>query len=281
MSFKQEFPYFDECFPFLDHFILDLVRTYNTGELNSWDELDARVKSFFTSEVMDNVEATAPGWKKMASYSEGITLTHVICVFLGMYMLPEFQALSVEQKQIAKWIILFHDIDKAHLRGRRDTMHAFNSAVIAANTLPGIGFSITSKYPELIEPWSEYTRQAFLQLAGEQWPKPDNQKLPRILSEIEELFGENTPATLIVKTALLHISLAVDKNYPTPSPLTDAEAKEFIDPTLFPLLKVMMLADNEGWSLFYPEVRDQQKQDALAEFDRIRKFIFTTNDRQG
>jgi hypothetical protein len=66
-----------------------------------------------------------------------------------MFMLPEFQALSAEQQQIAKWIILFHDIDKVHIQGKKDMMHAFNSAVVAANTLPDIGFPIT-RYHELI-----------------------------------------------------------------------------------------------------------------------------------
>lgn len=273
----MEFPLFDSHFPLLNQFTLELVKAYNAGEIISWDELDARVKSFFTQEIMNTIETKIPGWKKMASYSNGITLTHVICVFLGMFMLPEFQALSPEQQQIAKWIVLFHDIDKAHIRGQRDKMHAFNSAVVAANTLPSLGFLITGKYHKLINAWSEYTRQAFVLPDGEQWPKPDNQKLPKILLDIEEFFGENTPAALITKTALLHISLAVDKNYSTPAPLTDAEAKRYINPNLFPLLKVMMLSDNEGWSMFEPEVREQQNSDALKEFKRIRELIFTTD----
>ena len=273
----MEFPLFDSHFPLLNQFTLELVKAYNAGEIISWDELDARVKSFFTQEIMNTIETKIPGWKKMASYSNGITLTHVICVFLGMFMLPEFQALSPEQQQIAKWIVLFHDIDKAHIRGQRDKMHAFNSAVVAANILPSLGFPITGKYHKLINPWSEYTRQAFVLPDGEQWPKPDNQKLPKILLDIEEFFGENTPAALITKTALLHISLAVDKNYSTPAPLTDAEAKRYINPNLFPLLKVMMLSDNEGWSMFEPEVREQQNSDALKEFKRIRELIFTTD----
>lgn len=273
----MEFPLFDSHFPLLNQFTLELVKAYNAGEIISWDELDARVKSFFTQEIMNTIETKIPGWKKMASYSNGITLTHVTCVFLGMFMLPEFQALSPEQQQIAKWIVLFHDIDKAHIRGQRDKMHAFNSAVVAANTLPSLGFLITGKYHKLIDAWSEYTRQAFVLPDGEQWPKPDNQKLPKILLDIEEFFGENTPAALITKTALLHISLAVDKNYSTPAPLTDAEAKRYINPNLFPLLKVMMLSDNEGWSMFEPEVREQQNSDALKEFKRIRELIFTTD----
>ena len=277
MDISLRFPLFDNKFPDLNRFIQDLVKAYHAGRMRSWDDLEKSVKDFFTPEQMEQMEILAPGWKKMASYSDGITLTHVTCVFLGMFMLPEFQALSPEQQQIAKWIVLFHDIDKAHIRGQRDKMHAFNSAVVAANILPSLGFPITGKYHKLINAWSEYTRQAFVLPDGEQWPKPDNQKLPKILLDIEEFFGENTPAALITKTALLHISLAVDKNYSTPAPLTDAEAKRYINPNLFPLLKVMMLSDNEGWSMFEPEVREQQNSDALKEFKRIRELIFTTD----
>jgi hypothetical protein len=222
---------------------------------------------------MGAIETKAPGWKKMASYSDGITLTHVTCVFLGMFMLPEFQALSMEQQQIAKWIVLFHDIDKFHIRDIKDTMHAFRSGVVAANAIPKIGFPVTSQYDALIRPWSELTVNAFTIGTGDPTPRPDNQKLPEILLGIERLFEADTPASLIVKTVLLHISLDVDKNYPTPSPLAESEIRKFIRPNLFPLLKVMMLADNEGWSLFEPEIRNQQKRDALEAFDKVAKLI--------
>ena len=273
MNTALDFPSFDKEFVELNQFILRLVEEYNKGRINSWDDLDERVKAFYTPERMDTIEARAPGWKKMASYSDGITLTHVTCVFLGMFMLPEFLALSAEQQQIAKWIILFHDIDKFHIREKKDTMHAFRSGVVAANLMPNIGFPMTDKYNSSIQPWSEFTVNAFTMEDGNPAPKPDNQKLPEILNGIEVLFGENTPATLIVKTALLHISLNVDKNYPTPSPLTEAETREFISPSLLPLLKVMMLSDTEGWSLFEPEIRNQRKRDALEAFDRVEKLI--------
>ena len=273
MKTPTEFPLFDESLPFLNQFILELVKAYNAGKIISWDELETRVKSFFTQEMMDTMEAKAPGWKKMASYSGGITVAHIVCAFLGMFMLPEFQALSDKQQQIAKWIILFHDIDKIHIQGQRDMMHAFNSAVVAANTLPSLGFPVTSKYHELIHSWSEYTRQAFVLPDGEKWPKPDNQKLPKIVPGIDQLFGRNAPASLITKTVLFHISLSVDPFYQTPAPLTEAEIKRFISPSLLPLLKVMMLSDNEGWSLFDQEIREQQRNDTIKAFERVQGLL--------
>ena len=273
MNTSQRFPSFDEHVSALNQFVLGLVETYQAGHLNSWADLDEKVKVFFTPERMEQTEMLVPGWKKMASYSDGITLTHVMCVFLGLFMMPEFKSLTPEQQQLAKWIVLFHDLDKFHIRGKKDTMHAFNSAVLTAKILPKFGFPVTEKYHELIHSWSELTIHGFTIRDGDAAPKPDNQKLPEILAGIDQLFGEDAPAARITKVALLHISLNIDVSYPTPSPLTDEEIKRFITPDLFPLLEVMMLGDNEGWTLFDPDDRARQYKDAVTVFQKVERII--------
>ena len=269
----QESPSFDERFPELDWFNHKLVELYQAGKLNAWEDLESQVKDFFDRSRMDQMESLVPGWGRMASYTDGITLVHVMCVFLGMYMLPEFSRLSEAQQQIMKWVILLHDVDKFHIRGKRDGMHAFNSGVVTANRLPGLGSPCTEMYPNLIGSWSEYTTLAFIPGEGDASPTPDNRKLPGILQGIGELFGRGTPAALIVKTVLLHISLHVDDQYPTPAPLTMEEAQRYININLFPLLRVMMLSDNEGWSMFDPETRARQRRDTLAAFEEVGKLI--------
>ncbi|HEX5809367.1 MAG TPA: hypothetical protein VFY25_11925 [Anaerolineales bacterium] len=266
-------PRFDDFFSDLNRFILELVRTYETKNLNSWEELEERVKSYFTAEIMKQMEALVPGWQKMASYSNGITLVHVMCVFLGLFMLPEFQQLSAEQRQLAKWIVLLHDIDKFHIRGKKDTMHAFRSGVQAGNLLPRFGFPTRQHFEERIVEWSQYTFWAFIPDGPNAAPRPDNRKLPAILIGIDNLFGQYTPAALITKTVLLHISLDVDPSYPTPAPLTTDEIKRCISPVLLPLLRVMMLSDNEGWSLFDPDTRARQRKDTLKAFEEVEKLI--------
>jgi hypothetical protein len=273
MNPPLSFPSFDETLPFLNQFILELVESYRTGKVKSWDDLDDRVKKFFTPARMEQTEKLVPRWIKMASYSDGITLTHVTCVFLGVYMLSEFQSLTPEQQQMAKWIVLFHDLDKIHIRGKRDTIHGFRSGILAAHTLPTLGFPITEKYHDLLDSWSDLTLHACIERPNSSAPTPDNQKLPAILAGIDQLFGENTPADLITKTVLLHISLSVDPFYPTPAPLTDVEIKRFITPALFPLLKVMMMGDNEGWSLFDPKVRKRQYKDTRDAFEKVHRLI--------
>ena len=269
----ERFPAFDPCFPDLNQFIQELVNVYEAGGIQSWDDLDAKVNAYFTPQRMEQMESLVPGWKKMASYSGGITLVHVMCVFLGMFMLPEFESLSQEQKQLSKWIVLLHDIDKVHIRDQKDTMHAFRSGVHAAKILPHFGFPTRQKYHERIGTWSKYAAEAFILGDTDTAPKPDNRKLSGILIGIDNLFGKNTPAALITKTVLLHISLHIDPFYPTPAPLTDDEIKRYIDPDLFLLLRVMMHADNEGWSLFDPEKRTRRRNDAQTAFGKIEKLI--------
>ena len=267
------FPSFDETFPFLHQFILELIDGYRTEEIKSWDDLDERVKKFFTTQQMELTEKFVPGWIRMASYSDGITLTHVICAFLGVYMLSEFQALTSKQQQIAKWIVMFHDLDKIHIRGKKDTMHGFRSGVVTAQTLPFLGFPITEQYNVLLDSWRELTLHAYIERPSDIAPTPDNQKLPEILMGIDQLFGENTPASLITKTVLLHISLSVDPLYPTPAPLTDMEVKRFITPNLLPLLRVMMMGDNDGWSLFDTEIRERQYADTIEAFEKVKRLV--------
>lgn len=274
MSTKLLFPSFDERLPFLNDFILQLVETYQAGKIKSWNTLDRTTKKFFTPERTKYMEELVPGWKKMASYTNGITQTHITCVFLGVFMLPEFQSLSLDEQQLSKWIVLFHDLDKIHLPKKKDSMHGFRSGILAAKILPSLGFSITDKYSNLFRTWSEFTRNA--QIESHISPIPDNQKLPKILAGINQMFGENTPASLIVKTVLLHISLSIDPNYHTPAPLTDEEIKRFITLELYPVLKVMMMGDNEGWSLFDSQVRKQQYNDAVESFDRVHRIITST-----
>jgi hypothetical protein len=268
----QSFPSFDEQLPFLNQFILGLVEAYQAGQITSWDELDDRVKGFFTSERMEQICSIAPTWKTMASYLEGVTLTHVMCVFLGMYMTPEYLSLSPEHQGMMKWVTLFHDIEKAPLPNKRDHLHAFRSAVNAARTLPRLGFPVTSEYDSRITEWDQFTRSAIAQLENSPDDIPDNDKLPIILSGINAMFGQNTPAALIIQTVLFHLSINTDL-WPPPNPLTNAEMKKYFNKELAALLLIMMLGDNDGWTLFYPDARENQRDDIIDKFEKIEKLI--------
>jgi len=276
MNSSSVFPSFDDCFLDLSQFILELADAYRTGKINSWDELEEKVQTYFTAQKLDDMEARVPGWRKMASQGNGVTLTHVMCVFLGLVMLPEFQALSKTQQQLAKWIVLFHDVEKELKGGEKDKTHAFRSAVLAARQLPRWGFEATREYDRLIDPWSQLTSSATQNSPSFREPIQDNGKLPDILPRLEEMFGADEPATLVVQGILFHMSINVVNDWPQAAPLTDEEIKRYITGRLVPLLKVMMLSDNEGWVMFSEE-RQQQRKETLEAFRRVEQLISTQN----
>ena len=275
MNTAQTFPAFDECFPELNGFILELVQAYEAGKIRSWDDLKEKTDAFFTPQKMEVMESLAPGWQKMSSYRSGVTLTHVMGVFLGLFMLPEFRSLSKNQQQLAKCIVLFHDLEKefATGAGERDKTHAFRSAVTAARQLPQLGFPVSSEYEHLIRSWSQLTGAAIRSSAEPSILIQDNRQLPGILAGIERMFGEDMPATLIVKAVLLHMSITVLTEWPQAAPLTEAEIQKYVSGELFPVLRVMMLADNEGWVMFDPNERSKQRNQTLAVFQRIEQVI--------
>ena len=63
------------------------------------------------------------------------------------------------------------------------------------------------------------------------------------------------------------MSITVVADWPQSAPLTDAEAREYLDPQLLPLLKTMMLVDNDAWNFFDPLTKFRYRQDTLTVFE--------------
>lgn len=271
MKAGQAFPSFDIYLADLHEFILGLVASYDAGNIRSWNELEGKVTTFFTPDQMDQIEALAPGWRKMASFSQGITLVHVLCVFLGLYRMPEFLSMTKEQQQMMKWIILLHDIEKEPQNGKRDHAHAFRSAVTAARILPSLGFPVTSEYSLLIDDWSHFTRAAVTKPEDSPDIIQDNAKLPGILDGIERMFGQDSPASLILETILLHLSIDMEP-WPPAAPLRDEEVRRYLDKNLAKLLRAMNLGDGEGWNMFRSD-RESLRNATLEGFEKVERLI--------
>lgn len=273
MDTDRQTPNFEQRFPELHQFILQLVKQYQAGKLRAWDDLEQQVSAFFHPSNMTKMELALPYWNKMASYREGVTLVHVMCVFLGLYMLPEYKRLSAHQQNLMKWIVLLHDLEKEVEKGKRDSTHAFRSAATAAKRLCDFGFPTTREYPVLIDSWSDLASTAAIQPESAAEPIQDNRKYPEILSGIDRLFGDDSAAAQIVKTVLLHMSVNVVKDWPQAAPLSDEETIQFAGRDVLPLLKVMMLADNEGWVMFYPEERAKQRAETVEKYSQLENLL--------
>jgi hypothetical protein len=271
MNSTRAFPSFDSSLTGLNQFILELVEDYNAGRVTSWEELEVKVNTYFTPEKMEYIESRVPGWRKMASYMERTTLVHVLCVFLGLFMMPEFLSMTEEQQQMMKWVILFHDIEKEPQKGKRDHGHAFRSAVAAARILPGLGFPVTTEYDGLIKTWGEFTRSALTSSESLQDFVQDHHKLPEIIDGIERMFGHDTPAALIVKTILFHLSIDMQP-WPPVTPLTDGEVGLYLDGELVLLLRAMNLGDSEGWNMFSQD-REKLRDATLEAFKKVERLV--------
>lgn len=271
MAEEPGFPTIDQHLPGTMAFAASLARDYQSGELSSWQALTQRVNAFFTPAMLDQAEKVAPGWRKMATHAKGLTQVHVMCAFIGLLTCPEFKRAPRTQQELAKWVVLFHDIAKHVEPGKSDHTHAFRSATNAAAALPIIGFAVTADHASLFDEWSALVHAASIQL-GERhtaFPIQDNGQLPRIIEGIESLFGRGSPAALIVKTVLLHHSITMLEEYPVAAPLTQYEAERYLDRELLAQLKLMSLADSDGWELFLPPTRERYRQVTLAVFDKL------------
>ena len=265
------FPSFDIYLADLNQFIFELIEAYQAGKIKSWDDLEEKVNAYFTPDRMEHTDALVPGWRKMSSYGERVTLVHVMCVFLGLYMMPEFLSMTKEQQQRMKWVILFHDIEKEPQKEKRDHGHAFRSTVATARILPRLGFSATSEYDRLINPWSEFTRSAITMSETLQESIQDYRKLPEILDDLERMFGQDTPTALIIKTILFHLSIDMQP-WPPAAPLTDEEVRTYLDSDLVLLLRAMNLGDSEGWNMFETS-RESLRNSTLAAFRTVEQLI--------
>ncbi len=248
---------------------LTLVRDTQAGALDSWPAFGARVHAFFSESTMDQVDTVLHGWRRMASFHEGVTLVHVVSAYGSLLICPEYQQAAPEQQRLMEWIVLFHDVGKEVIDGQRDPIHAFRSA---AQTAPALGFSTTDAFAAEIDAWAAFTAAAVLPNGTPGELKQDNAKLPQILTGIDRLFGPDSPTALVVKAILLHMSVNVLSEWPQAAPLDDSEIQRYVNAPLLPLLKVMMLVDNDAWAFFNPPTKAQHRAETLAVFERIEKL---------
>jgi hypothetical protein len=171
------------------------------------------------------------------------------------------------------WIVLFHDLGKQVIDGQRDALHAFRSATMAARALPNAGFATSDTYPAGIVPWTELVLGASVAAPDGKGSIPDNRTLPAILQDLDQLFGAGSPASLIVQAVMLHQSLNVVPEWPSPCGLTEAEVPLCIRPVLLPLLEIMMLVDSDAWQLFDPVSKAKFRQSTLAVFADVRQRL--------
>lgn len=273
MANNTNFPSISSRLPELMNFISTLAQGYQAGEINSWEIMEEKIREFLSPNELEKVFAVAPHWRIMASYAEGDTEVHTISALVALILGPEFQQATQPQQELLKWTVLLHDIAKESHEGKRDFLHAFHSAAVAAETLHSAGFPATPEYDNHIKSWVTLINTAIIKLDGISGYIQDNEKLPEIYIGIEKLFGHNTPAALIIKTILLHASINTLEEWPQAAPLNQSKIKQCVDSDLIPFLKVMTLVDSDAYSLFYEPTKKQFRQETLDAFTKLEALV--------
>jgi hypothetical protein len=168
------------------------------------------------------------------------------------------------------WIGMFHDLEKESINGQRDLSHAFRSAATTGKVLPQLGFAVRDA--SRLTAWADLTRTALTKATDSGEMIQDNVQLAAIIRGIDDIFGLNSPAALIVKAVLFHMSINVVADWPQAAPLMDQQVRQFLDAPLLPLLRAMMLADNDAWTFFDPEIKLRYRSDTRAVFERITRM---------
>jgi hypothetical protein len=256
--------------PELFQFVRALARQIEAGELQDGEHLAVRCRDFYTADRMAAIETVAPGWREMASQANGATLEHITEALIALQLLPEYRQATRDLQAQLEWTVLYHDLGKQVIAGQRDALHAFRSATMAARMLPALGFPVAADYAATLEPWTRLVLGASVAAPDGKGLLPDNRLLPEILRGVEQLFGADSAATLIVQAALLHQSLNVVPEWPNPGSVAESELARCIRPALLPLLEAMMLVDSDAWQLFRPDDKVKFRASTLAVFATVR-----------
>ena len=132
---------------------------------------------------------------------------------------------------------------------------------------------IRDSYAAVLDGWTRLVLDASIESPDGKGRIQDNRLLPAIVRGIEQLFGKDSAAALIVQSVLLHQSLNVVPEWPNPGSLADEELPNCIRPALLPLLEALMLVDSDAWQLFDPASKAKFRASTLAVFADVRGLV--------
>lgn len=256
-------------------FIQQMHDDYESGKFANWQEFTLPIHTWYTPQRLQAIDDVVMGWQKMSTYADQQTLIHLTAALVSLLSLEEYLALTPEQQNLALWIVLYHDVEKEVINGKRDHTHGFRSAAMCAKGL--VRHGLTDNVDRLtIQSWIDLTYTATIFDETKQDHIQDNSKLESIMAGIDQVFdGLDIPASLIISGVLLHMSLDVVDDFPSAAPLTNDQICACISPILFPLLQVMMLTDSLAWSVFDTDRRAPEREQTLREFARVKALLAT------
>jgi hypothetical protein len=269
------FPLIEHRLPELMSFIDDLSRAIELRNTASLSKAQQSITTFFDPEQLRKLESITGEWSELIDHDQGKTLTHVMLTMASLRFHPEFEESIPEEQNIIRWSLLFHDIAKRS-EGERDHTHAFRSAVVLARSLSLIGVDLPKSYFQHLHSWAELTLNATIQQTGSNQLIQDNQRIPEILSGLDLMLGTQAAAKTAIKLVLLHHSINHLNDWPQASALTDIQVSQLVDARLLPLIRIMILADSDGWELFNAHNCVRYREETRSVFRHLQTIV-TTN----
>ncbi len=213
-------PVFSSTFPDLWDAAHKLKDDLEKNEYSDWESLLNRLDFLSEKDWIQSIGVVVPGWDKIAAQDNGKTAKHTLLVLVCCMNLPEYQLADSHTRCEIEWAALLHDLDK-NAKYKRDDLHPFRSAAIAAQCLAGLGFEF--RIEEKFITWMKLVKSSLHQVDGE-W-RHDHTHLPEILGTLRYFWRESTPASRIIKAVLFHQSLPTVNDWPNPTILSDEEIR--------------------------------------------------------
>jgi hypothetical protein len=246
----------------------EVAEALKAGTYTRWPPLLAWLEILTEPDWIDDIDHLAPGWRKIATIKNGLTAKHTLLVLAICLNLPEYAAAGEVTRYEIEWAAILHDLDKEYpANGKKDASHAFRSAAMAAKALPGLGFPLQpgANFSEL-DQWAGLLIASQRAVDGQN--VHDHTHLPEILSGLRRLWGDETPASRILKAILFHQSLPTLVDWTNPVLLNDDELRAALTLRDMDVLGPLLIADSDAWNLF-----DQPR---FAYLDELRKNITQT-----
>ena len=272
MPALMAFPRIEQRLPELMAFIGDLSTAIDLRDTETLGKAEGSITSFFDLEQQQKLEAIAPGWSALIAHDQSKTLTHVMLAMASLRFYPEFEKSSPEEQNIVRWALLFHDIAKRS-EAERDLTHAFRSAVALCRSLSLIGVDLPASYFQNLHSWAELTLNATTRQTGSNQLIQNNQRIPEILAGLDMMLEGHAAARTAIKLVLLHHSINHLHDWPQASALTDDQVRHLFDDRLLQLIRIMMLADNDGWELFNANNCTRYREETRTVFRHLHTLI--------
>ncbi|MFN8411506.1 MAG: hypothetical protein U0Z26_03875 [Anaerolineales bacterium] len=213
----------------------------------NWQQLIQQASPLLEQGFIEAMDEVIPGWKKIATVHDGQTATHTLLVFATCLNLPEYTLGELQTCMELEWAAVLHDLDKD--RARNDTAHPFRSAAVAANIMPELGFeTLPNIHKADLTAWSNLVLSA--QRPDGERMLHDHSFLREIINGLHECWGNDSSASRILKSVLLHQSLPTIRDWSNAVLLTDEELAYSLTLNDMKVLGPIMVADSDSWNIF-------------------------------